>query len=140
MLKVLFKYKIFLIYIPLIIHWISIFILTSLPSDSLPHVALVDKVKHFIAYLVLSILLTLSLRAQSRFKRLKTGFIKYAFVITILYSTFDEIHQIFIPGRDAEIWDWVANLLGIILGIFVIKLIVDKNEPLTIVESGTGKE
>lgn len=140
MLKVLFRHKVFLIYIPLVIHWISIFVLTSLPSKSLPHFAFDDKVKHFIAYLVLSVLLTLSLRAQSRFKRLKTGFIKYAFVITVLYSTFDEIHQIFIPGRDAEIWDWVANLFGIILGIFVIRLIADKNEPLGSVDLGTGKE
>ena len=140
MLKVLFKHKVLLIYIPLVIHWISIFILTSLPSKSLPVVSFDDKVKHFIAYLVLSVLLTLSLWALPRFNRLKTGFIKYSFIIAIFYSTFDEIHQIFIPGRYAEIWDWIANLFGIILGIFLIKVIADKNESLDIVESGTGKE
>ncbi len=140
MLKVLFKHKLFLIYIPLVVHWISIFILTSLPSDSLPHFAFHDKIKHFIAYFILSVLLTLFLAAQEKFIALKAEFAKYAFVIAIVYSTFDEIHQIFIPGRDAEIWDWMANLLGIILGIFVIKMIINKNDSPDILESGTVKE
>jgi VanZ family protein len=80
------------------------------------------------------------LAAQEKFIALKAEFAKYAFVIAIVYSTFDEIHQIFIPGRDAEIWDWMANLLGIILGIFVIKMIINKNDSPDILESGTVKE
>lgn len=137
MLKVLYKHKKLLVYTPLVIHWVSIFVLTSLPSDSLPHFALYDKFKHFIAYLVLSILLTLSFRVQSRFRHAKKDFVKYSFLITIAYSTFDEIHQFFIPGRDAEILDWIANLLGIILGIFLVKRIITKYEVRDFKEMGT---
>lgn len=118
MLKVIFERKILFIYIPLAIHWITIFILTSLPGDSLPEFAFDDKVKHFIAYFVLSVFLTITFKVQERYKKFKEHFIKFAFIIAIIYSTFDEIHQAFIPGRSAEILDWIANLLGILLGIY----------------------
>lgn len=137
MLKVLYRHKRLLIYTPLVIHWISIFVLTSLPSNSMPHFALYDKAKHFIAYFVLSLLLSLTLRVQSKFEKLKIGFAKFAFIITISYSTFDELHQIFIPGRDAEILDWLANLLGIILGIYLIKVISHKLNDIDLGQKGT---
>jgi VanZ family protein len=28
----------------------------------------------------------------------------------------DEIHQSFVPGRDANVWDWVADTLGALAG------------------------
>jgi len=137
LLKVLYRHKKLLVFTPLVIHWISIFVLTSLPSDAMPQFGLYDKLKHFIAYLVLSIFLTMSLYLQSRFKNAKKEFIKYSFIITIIYSTFDELHQLFIPGRYAEILDWLANLIGIILGIFVVKRIIAKYEVPELDEMGT---
>lgn len=137
MLKVLYRHKKLLIYAPLIIHWVSIFVLTSLPDDEMPHFGIYDKFKHFAAYLVLSIFLSLSLRVQSKFGKAKEQFIKYTFIIIIAYSTFDELHQLFIPGRDAEVLDWLANLLGILLGIFIVKRIIAKYETREIVEIGT---
>lgn len=137
MLKAFYKHIKIIIYALLVIHWISIFILTSLPSKSLPHFALHDKLKHFIAYLILSILLTLSLWLQEKFLRFKREFVKFSFFITIIYATFDEIHQIFIPGRDAELFDWLANLLGIILGIYIAKLLINKYDSSKFREPGT---
>ena len=128
MLKLLYRYRKILVYAPLIIHWVSIFILTSLPSNSVPHFALNDKIKHFTAYFVLSIFLALTLKFQSKFKKIQKEFVKFAVIISVTYSTFDELHQIFIPGRDAEILDWLANLLGLMLGLFIVKRFLNKSE------------
>ena len=140
MLKVIFRRKTLFIYIPLTVHWITIFILTSIPGDSLPEFALDDKLKHFIAYFVLSFFLTITLRVQERYKNLRNHYIKFAVLITMIYSTFDEIHQAFIPGRSAEVLDWIANLLGLILGIYAAFRLIRKSEALNLVRIGTESE
>ncbi|MDR2501296.1 MAG: VanZ family protein [Treponema sp.] len=33
-----------------------------------------------------------------------------------LYGLIDEIHQSFVPGRDCNGWDWIADTLGALLG------------------------
>jgi len=140
LLKVIFRRKTLFIYIPLTVHWITIFILTSIPGDSLPEFALDDKLKHFIAYFVLSFFLTITLRVQERYKNLRNHYIKFAVLITMIYSTFDEIHQAFIPGRSAEVLDWIANLLGLILGIYAAYRLIRKSEALNLIKIGTESE
>ena len=137
MLKLIYKHKLYFLYIPLAIHWISIFILTSLPDKDLPSFELHDKWKHFIAYFVLSFFLTLTLRVQNRFKKAKLNFTLYTLLITLIYSTFDEIHQAFIPGRSAEILDWIANLIGLILGLYTAKFILKKADYDSLESNGT---
>lgn len=137
MLKLLIRNKKWLIYIPLSVHWISIFILTSLPDKDLPSVNFDDKIKHFIAYLVLSFFLTIALSVQNKFKKMKEHYIKYALLITLIYSTFDEIHQAFIPGRSAEFWDWLANLFGILIGIYIVNYLVKRENSQQLSKNGT---
>jgi VanZ family protein len=33
-----------------------------------------------------------------------------------LYGIIDETHQYFVPGRDCNVWDWLADTLGAFLG------------------------
>lgn len=40
-------------------------------------------------------------------------------LITACYGISDEIHQIFVPGRDASIYDWFADCTGAVLAVFV---------------------
>ena len=63
------KRKVWLVYLPLIIYWLILFIATSLPVERLPSIGFSDKINHFIAYFVLSILLNLTLiyQRKSRF-------------------------------------------------------------------------
>jgi VanZ family protein len=44
-------------------------------------------------------------------------------VITLFYGAIDELHQIFIPGRSADIRDWLADSTGVILGVFILNLV-----------------
>ena len=39
-----------------------------------------------------------------------------AALFAALYGLSDEIHQSFVPGRSADVWDWVADVLGAIAG------------------------
>jgi VanZ family protein len=35
------------------------------------------------------------------------------------WAALDELHQLFIPGRDAEVGDWLSDTLGASLGLFL---------------------
>jgi VanZ family protein len=39
-----------------------------------------------------------------------------AFLITVAYAATDEVHQMFVPGRTADVFDLVADAGGAILG------------------------
>ena len=40
------------------------------------------------------------------------------------YALFDELHQLFVPGRDCEILDWCADFIGSLLGVLIVSLMV----------------
>jgi VanZ family protein len=42
-----------------------------------------------------------------------------AFFLGALGGVLDEVHQIFVPGRSAEIWDAVADTAGVAAGLFL---------------------
>ncbi|MCS7054372.1 MAG: VanZ family protein [Ignavibacterium sp.] len=110
--------------LPLLIHWITIIILTSLPSDSLPSSGLDDKIEHIIAYFVLSFFIYFNFYYQDRHLILR----KYSFLFTILfaslYGAVDELHQLFIPGRSCDFLDWVADFIGVIIGSLSARLLL----------------
>ncbi len=69
-----------------------------------------DKLEHLFAYGLLGFLFTLS------FPPGRTGsFHKRLLVIVMfvgLYGFSDELHQFFVPGRDASVWDLSADIAG----------------------------
>lgn len=112
--------KVLLVYTPLTIYWLALIIGTSLPTVSVPSVALGDKLVHFIAYLILSVLLNLALIYQTKSIFLKANHTISALVISSAYGILDEFHQGFIPGRSQDIFDWVADTIGAIAGVVII--------------------
>jgi VanZ family protein len=124
-----------ILFIPLIIYWLFIFIGTSLPSDELSTIVeLGDKIKHFLAYFILAILLGLNLHFQDKWKNVSINYLLYTFIICTFYGVLDELHQILVPNRSAEFYDWVADLfgstMGIILVYFFIKFLKTRNQNL----------
>lgn len=85
-----------------------VFLLAVLPSD---HISLTfqyaDKVKHFTAFFVLSLLLN---RASSTMKHRLRNIISL-----LLFGIFIEIIQIYIVSRSSSIYDVYADILGIVL-------------------------
>lgn len=110
--------KRFILYwLPVIVYCSAIYIQSDLPSiEHIPSFEFSDKVLHFFAYAVLGVLFyrayqTLRIKGDPRM------LILISIVSASLYGVSDEIHQYFVPFRDAGIWDVVANTLGAICGV-----------------------
>lgn len=62
----------------------------------------------------------------------------FSLIIGSLYGIFDELHQMLIPGRSAELLDWIADFVGVIIGILIVKIIFMKyNSKIDIAEGKT---
>ncbi|MFQ6032554.1 MAG: VanZ family protein [Candidatus Zixiibacteriota bacterium] len=99
-----------------LLYAVLIFILSSIPKMTPPSLGFEaeDKVYHFIEYAIFSFLLFWA------FFKAKTGFFKrHVFLLSsltgILYAYSDEFHQRFVPGRSYDLYDFLADCLGIIL-------------------------
>ncbi len=111
--------------IPLILYWIVLFIGTTLPSSKYADFFdISDKIKHFSAYSILAILLGLNLYFQEKWKNLSNFYLNYTFIICGLYGILDELHQLFVPNRSAEVLDWLADIGGTILGIILVRFFI----------------
>ncbi|MGB8317125.1 MAG: VanZ family protein [Ignavibacteriaceae bacterium] len=113
-----------LLYIPLVIYWLVLLVLTTLPGKELPKTGINDKIEHFTAYFLLGILLSLTLLFQNKFSKIKKYFTLFTGLIIGLYAALDEIHQLFIPGRNCDILDWTADMIGASIGILVIIFLI----------------
>jgi VanZ family protein len=111
--------KFFAYWFPIFVFCLLIFIQSSRPSPDITlHWPFVDKVLHFSAYALLS---TLFLRAFNT-TRIKNN-LKLIFILSVLLSSLygisDEIHQSFVPYRNADIMDALADILGSIAGVYL---------------------
>jgi VanZ family protein len=86
-----------------------LFWLSSLPGGTAPVSPFPfpgdDKVVHAGAYAVLGGLLRVAIG--------RTG---PAIALAAAYGASDEFHQAFVPGRDADVFDWFADVAGAVLG------------------------
>lgn len=78
---------------------------------------IIRKNAHFIAYLILGILLMYALRR----KGIRSTWITFA--IGGLYAISDEIHQLYVPGRSAELRDVFIDSIGVVSGIMIYLLL-----------------
>ena len=124
------KLRNFLIcWLPLVIYCLAIFIQSSFPGPKkLPSFTFADKILHFGAYGLLGILFfrayeTLPLKAN------KTLLILLSIGSATLYGVSDEIHQYFVPFREADIMDVIANTLGSICGVYFYHMWKTQKKP-----------
>lgn len=113
-----------LLYIPLVIYWLTLVLLTSLPAKALPTVKLSDKVEHFLAFFGLGLLLNLALYFEEKYPLLNKYPALFTFIAGAIYAAFDELHQMFIPGRVCDIIDWTADIIGLLIGIVIINILI----------------
>ena len=108
-----------------IIEKVEIFALkTNFNINRMNH--LVRKNAHFFAYLILGILV-MNVFRRSGMKINKGVILSLAFCI--LYAMSDEFHQLFVPGRGAQVKDVLLDSAGAVVGIgvyLVVKFIVNK--------------
>ena len=126
MFEFLEKRKVWLVYIPLVIYWLILFVATTLPAQRLPSVGFTDKVNHFIAYFVLAVLVNLTLIYQRKSRFLFEKATVATIVICLFYGAADELHQMLVPGRFAETLDWVADALGAFTGVLFVYFLINR--------------
>ena len=78
---------------------------------------LLSWIAHFAEYAVLASLLWLALRSSPKLARHATAI---AFALAALYALSDEVHQSFVPGRSPDVRDWLVDLAGAALAVWLL--------------------
>jgi VanZ family protein len=110
----------FCYWLPLLGYMAAIFVLSS---GSLPPLPVTfnwsDKVAHFCEYGLLGALLWRAFRNAG--DRWTARSAVWAAVTGMLYGASDEIHQGFVPGRHIDVTDWLADAVGVAVGVGLCK-------------------
>ena len=83
-----------------------------------------DKALHFVAYGALAVLWVRALHGGLRPLRPRPTIV--AVFLTILYGASDELHQFFVPGRDASVLDVLADALGALSAAGVLGFVLSR--------------
>jgi VanZ family protein len=103
-----------------IVYIVVLFTATHLPTISTDHFSMSDKVYHLGGYAVLTMCVLAGW--ELTIGRLEAKHYFAVWLTGTVYAAFDEITQIPV-GRSCDINDWAADVLGIVLGIVVFRLI-----------------
>lgn len=109
--------------IPLIIFSVTIIVLSHQQQIEIPDIGFewIDKIIHFIAFLIYG--LSLNIFILSTYSIASKKQLTLIIVIGALFAASDEIHQYYVPGRIADVYDWIADCLGIISSLFFFNLL-----------------
>lgn len=99
----------------LVCYWVVLFVLTHIPQVPMPKIKNSDKFMHLGAFAVLSFLLAWAIPTRVQYPYAHTI---WALLLAIAYGAFDEFTQIPV-GRTADIWDWVADSSGAVVGVII---------------------
>ena len=103
----------------LTISFVSLMIIgSSLKGTSIPksYIFSLDKLIHIVEYFIFGLLLYFSI----------VGIVKYSIILSLILGTFysfmDELYQSTVYGRNASGFDVIADIIGLILSVFFVKL------------------
>jgi|GEM_PF-1407153 len=99
-----------------------IFYLSSRPANTLPAMWFrnMDKILHGLEYGALSLLLFRAVFMPDFYHIPRTYLIRnilYIFLFCLIFAATDEIHQIYVPGRSADVRDWLFDAGGAVLAL-----------------------
>jgi VanZ family protein len=124
-----------LLKLPVFFLIILIWILSSISALPVTKVFFgLDKVLHFGAYAAIAAAGGLRFSAESWAKHPLRNFL-LCVAVASAYGVVDEYHQSFVPGRDSDIWDWVADTLGGMAGAAAIMLFMRILKPVKTCDS-----
>lgn len=108
--------------LPAILCALLIFVGSSIPAKDFPDLSIFsyDKIIHFVLYLVLTLLTYRALRYQRKYPFLSNNAHWIALLVAIGYGAIDELHQSFVPGRDADPYDWLADSAGSLVCLLAV--------------------
>ena len=106
----------------LLVIWLGIiFILSSIPSLSVESLGYWDlilrKFAHFVEFAILAIILFKAFDITTKEKPVKL-FMAVLF-LSIFYASTDELHQMYVPGRNGNLVDIGIDSLGVLFGTII---------------------
>jgi len=107
----------FLYFLPAAVYYALIFYLSQRSYDFKVGVPHFDKGAHFLEFAVLAVLLFFGYFKSSGADLKIKAFL--AFITAIILAIADEIHHYFVPGRESDVLDVMADGAGIIFGLFL---------------------
>jgi len=98
------------LWLPPLVYMLLIFFLSS-ESAPLPEVTtrVWDKLLHAIEYGTLAVLFCRAFIGEGYGRLAAIGL---AFAFTTAYAASDEWHQLFVPSRSSDLYDWIADSIG----------------------------
>jgi len=96
-----------------------------------------DKLVHALVYGALGVMLLVA--QSSHAGRYRWRQIAISVLIASLYGASDEWHQSFVPGRSAELADWVADTVGALLAVLVAARLLGRRRTLQPAVENTEK-
>ena len=99
---------------PVAAYMAAIFNVSSLPQPLVPPGG--DKPWHLLAYLGLGVL-TVRAVARGLGAWISWRAAVIAAAIAVGYAVTDEVHQMFVPGRSAQLSDLLADTMGVVAGV-----------------------
>lgn len=81
------------------------------PVEGGASVPYIDKLLHFVAFLILTFFMDLSIKKPLLLS-------KVALIFLILYAFLIELVQYFLSYRSAEVFDFISDLLGILVYLY----------------------
>lgn len=120
--------KFFKYHFPFLLCLVLIFIQSSIPATEYPKIEIwgADKLVHIGVYGVLAAFCYISLIHQEKFPFLLRHALLLSVIIVSLYGASDELHQYFVPNRECEFWDWLADFAGAVIMILLVKYYLSK--------------
>lgn len=110
--------------LPGLVWTLFIAVLTLVPGNYVPRITSFldwlspDKLVHFALFGTYAYLLAKGFRKQTTSAFLKQNPVIFSIIIGIVFAIFTEVMQKFvIPGRNGNVYDFLADVLGIFLGI-----------------------
>ncbi len=111
-------------WLPVLIWMLLIFIGSSLPGASVSENRTMDflahKLVHLFEYSILFILIHRAIKRSFSFTK-ETLFATFSFLLTVSYAITDEIHQLFVRGRDAKFHDIIIDAIAAVFGWLIIR-------------------
>jgi VanZ family protein len=114
--------------LPAFLWAVVIFISSSIPSTMMPTLKIFDydKLIHCGIYFLLAFFTYRALRYQTRFPSLARRALLWTVLLIMVYGASDEFHQYFVPGRQADVFDLMADTTGacvLVVGVWVRRVV-----------------
>lgn len=106
-----------------VLFWMGVIFLGScIPGKQIPEIGIqyADKLAHIVEYLILGFLIIRAVLNSNPSLGL-TKIVILSIIIALLYGASDEWHQRFVTGRIPDFFDFLADFIGINIGIFLYK-------------------